>query len=126
MNNQTTKTKSGHWLIEARQERHRIFIKSRRAMIEDIKNDKCTEAETEALLDIFTYTTKNLNVRYVEVSPRKAWYHLEDYATTAQRGIDRFTLMVELKNINGQEQWWGVFKHGKKTLKVIEKVTRKI
>jgi len=36
---------------------------------------------------------------------RKSWYALEDYATSKQRGIDRFNLTLERRNVNGQEQW---------------------
>ena len=52
-------------------------------------------------------------------SARKAWFALEDYATAKERGIDRFTLMLERRNVNGQEQWWGSFEYGGKKLKVI-------
>ena len=43
----------------------------------------------------------------------------EDYATAKQYGIDRFTLMIERKEVLGQEQWHGVFEYGSKNLKVI-------
>lgn len=48
----------------------------------------------------------------------KAWYELKDYATSQQYGIDRFTLMIEHKEVLGQEQWHGVFEYGSKNLKV--------
>ncbi len=35
----------------------KLFYK---AMIEDIQNDKCTDAELEALLDAFEYTVKKM------------------------------------------------------------------
>jgi hypothetical protein len=50
---------------------------------------------------------------------RKAWFELTDYATAKQRGIDRFTLMLERRNVNDQEQWQGTFEYGSKNLKVI-------
>ena len=36
-----------------------------------------------------------------------------------QRAIDRFTLMLEHRNVNGQEQWHGTFEYDSKNLKVI-------
>ena len=93
-----------------------------KAMIEDIQNDpkgsaskKCTDAELEALLDAFEYTVKKMATTLA----RKSWHALEDYATSKQRGIDRFTLMLERKNISGQEQWHGTFEYGSKNLKII-------
>lgn len=90
----------------------KLFYK---AMIEDIQNEKCTDAELEALLNAFEYTVKKMATTLA----RKAWYALEDYATAKQYGIDRFTLTLERRNINGQEQWHGVFEYGSKNLKVI-------
>ena len=90
----------------------KLFYK---AMIEDIQNDKCTDAELEALLDAFEYTVKKMATTLA----RKSWYAMEDYATSKQRGIARFNLTLERRNVNGQEQWWGAFEYGSKKLKVI-------
>ncbi len=90
----------------------KLFYK---AMIEDIQNEKCTDAELEALVGAFEHTVK----RMATTLARKAWYALEDYATSKQNGIDRFTLMIERKNVLGQEQWHGTFEYGSKNLKII-------
>lgn len=90
----------------------KLFYK---AMIEDVQNEKCTDAELEALLNAFEYTVKKMATTLA----RKAWYALEDYATAKQYGIDRFALMIERKEVLGQEQWHGVFEYGSKNLKVI-------
>ena len=50
---------------------------------------------------------------------RKAWFQLEDFANAKSQGIDRFTLTVDRIDVRGQEQWWGIFEHGNKNLKVI-------
>ncbi len=50
---------------------------------------------------------------------RKSWYELKDYAASRQYGIDGFTLMIERKEVPGQEQWHGIFEDGSKNLKVI-------
>ncbi|EJF85549.1 hypothetical protein [Bartonella rattimassiliensis] len=75
----------------------KLFYK---AVIEDVQNKKYTDAELEALLDAFEYTVKKIATTLA----RKAWYALEDYATAKQYDIDRFTLMIERKEILGQWQ----------------------
>lgn len=90
----------------------KLFYK---AIIGDIQNNKCTDQELENLLDIFEYT-----IRYMATTlARKSWYELKDYATAKQRGIDRFTLVLEKRIICDQEQYWGIFEHGNRKLKVI-------
>lgn len=91
---------------------NKLFYK---AMIEDIQNEKCTGVEMEALLNTFEYTVKKMATTLA----RKDWYALEDYATAKQYGIDLFTIMIEPKDVLGQEQWHGVFEYGNKNLKVI-------
>lgn len=66
----------------------KLFYK---AMIEDIQNEKCTDAKIEALLAAFDYSVK----RTVTTLARKAWFALEDYATSKEREINRFPLMLE-------------------------------
>ena len=90
----------------------KLFYK---AMIEDIQNDKCTDAELEALLDAFEYTVKKMATTLA----RRSWHELKDYATSKQRGINRFTLMLERTDVFGQEQWHGKFEYGSKKLKII-------
>lgn len=95
----------------------KLFYK---AMIEDVQNDKCTDKELEALLDAFEYTVKKMATTLA----RKAWFALEDYATSKQRGIDRFTLTLYKETVNGQEQWQGTFEYGSKRLKIIATLER--
>lgn len=86
-----------------------------KAFIEDIRNDKCTDAEIENLLDIFEYAVKHTATTLAS----KAWFELKDFSTAKQRGVEGFTLTLERKNIDGQEQWYGDFEYGTKNLKVI-------
>ena len=90
----------------------KLFYK---AMIEDVQNEKCTDAELEALLNAFEYTVKKMATTLA----RKSWYAMEDFAASKQRGIERFNLMLERKDVLGQEQWHGAFEYGSKNLKVI-------
>ena len=91
-----------------------------KAFIEDIRNDKCTDAEIENLLDIFEYAVKHTATTLA----RKAWFELKDFSTAKQRGVEGFTLTLERKNIDGQEQWYGDFEYGSKNLKVIGSLER--
>jgi hypothetical protein len=90
----------------------KLFYK---VMIEDVQNEKGTDAELEALLNAFEYTVKKIATTLA----RKAWYALEGYTTAKQYGIDSFMLMIECKEILGQEQWNGVFEYDSKNLRVI-------
>lgn len=90
----------------------KLFYK---AMIEDVQNDKCTDAEIENLLDIYSNTVK----RMATTLARKSWFELEDFASAKAAGVNRFTLILERRVILGQEQWWGTFEYGSKKLKVI-------
>lgn len=56
---------------------NKLFYKG---MVEDIQNEKCTDAEIEALLAAFDYTVK----RTATTLARKAWFALEDYATSME------------------------------------------
>lgn len=84
-----------------------------KAMVEDVQNEKCTDAELENLLDIFEYTIKRIGLA------RKSCFHLEDFATARKRGVGRFTLTVERQRKNGRELFWGTFEYGSKKLKVL-------
>ncbi len=86
--------------------------------IEDIDNEKCPKNEQRALLDIFKITIERLANTLV----RKAEFDLNDYETTTRHSeidISNFMLMIERRNINGQEQWWGDFEYKHKKLSII-------
>jgi len=55
----------------------------------------------------------------------KAWCALEDYVTAKKYGIDRFTLMVERKEVLGQEQWHVGFEYGSKNINQLTWVTKR-
>ena len=95
----------------------KLFYK---AIIEDIQNNKCSDTELEYLLDAFEYTIK----RMVTTLARKAWYELKDNARAKQRGIHRFTLMLERQDMFGHEQWYDTFEYGGKKLKIIGSLER--
>ena len=90
----------------------KIFYK---AMIEDVQNEKCTPSEQENLLNSFEYTIKDMATTLA----RKSFYDLKDFATAKHYGIDNFKLIIERREIDGQEQFHGVFENGVKKLNVI-------
>lgn len=90
----------------------KIFYK---AMIEDVQNDKCSDAELEKLLDIYARTVKQMAITLAQ----KSWFELSDFASAKQLGVINFTLILERRKVHGQEQWWGTFESGTKNLKVI-------
>lgn len=90
----------------------KLFYK---AMIEDVRSDKCSDAEIEVLLDIFSNTVKHMAITLA----RKCWFELSDFASSKAAGVDGFSLTIERRKIGAQEQWWGSFDYGNKNLKVI-------
>jgi len=90
----------------------KLFYK---VIIEDIQNENCTEAETDALLNAFEHTLK----RMASTLARRSWYVLRDFATAKKYGIERFNLMIKCKQINNCNQWQGVFECENKKLSVI-------
>jgi hypothetical protein len=91
---------------------NKLFYK---VIFEDIQNENCTEAETEALLNAFENTLK----RMATTLARRSWYVLGDFATAKKYGIERFNLMIESKQINDCNLWQGVFECENKKLSVI-------
>lgn len=85
-----------------------------KAIIEDVQNEKCTDRELEALLDIFTRTIKRTSVTLAW----KSWFQLKDFSTAKESGLADFTLTLEKDIRSGTEQWRGTFEKGRKTLKV--------
>jgi hypothetical protein len=90
----------------------KLFYK---AIIHDIENKNCLDAEVENLLDTFEYAMKHT----ARTLARKAWFELADFGTAGQRGIAGFSLTLEKQMVGKHEQWTGVFTHKNKELKVL-------
>lgn len=90
----------------------KLFYK---VMIEDVQNDKCSDAEVEKLLDIYERKVKQIAISLA----RKSWFELGDFVSAKQLGVGKFTLMLERRKVAGQEQWWGSFESGAKIVKVM-------
>ncbi|EJF77896.1 Uncharacterised protein [Candidatus Bartonella washoeensis] len=73
----------------------KLFYK---AIIENLQNEKCTDAELKALLNAFEYTVKKMDITLAH----KAWYELKDYVTAKQYRINLFTLMIEPRKSSGK------------------------
>jgi hypothetical protein len=85
-------------------------------IVEDCtQTDSCTQAELEALIGIFEYGAKKISGTLA----RKAWFELSDFATAAERGIDRFSLLLSREQVGGKEKWHGKFEYGSKSVKIL-------
>jgi hypothetical protein len=91
-----------------------------KAMIEDVRNEKCSDSEIEGLLDVYASAVKQM----ATTSAIRSWFELEDFASAKSRGVNRFTLMLERRQVAGQEQWYGTFENGRKNLKVMATLER--
>lgn len=83
-------------------------------IIDDVQNTGCNDNEIEALLDGFCYA-----MQYTACTlARKAEFHLEDFASSKQKGISDFTLTLEKYPNTDTEQWTGIFSAEGKKLEV--------
>lgn len=87
-------------------------------IITDLQNKNCTNAEEEALLNVF----KRAVDRMISELAHQVFQWLGRYAIAKQYGIESFTMSVEHKEVCGQHEWHGVFENGSKSLKVIAKL----
>ncbi|MCP4394492.1 MAG: hypothetical protein GY804_09545 [Alphaproteobacteria bacterium] len=91
--------------------------------VEKLKKFPCIfayETMRNTIPPLFEHTVK----RMATTLARKFWYDLKDFASAEELGIQHFTLILERRNIDGQEQWWGTFSHHTKNLKVIGTLER--
>ena len=83
-----------------------------KAVIQEVKNIRCTDIEVEILLDIYSRTVK----RMATTLARKAYYELIDFKNSDE--VNGFSLEVEKENAIS-DHYIGVFKDGLRTLKVM-------
>jgi len=77
--------------------------KFHKATIEYISDNNYSEEMLGELLNFFEYAIKRMGLA------RKAWFELKDFQTAEKKGLENFSMFIERKNINGQEQYWGEF-----------------
>lgn len=75
----------------------------------------CTQAELEAFIGIFEYSAKKISGTLA----RKAWFQLSDFSTAAERGIDRFSLLLSREQVGSKEKWSGKFEYGSKSVRIV-------
>lgn len=85
-----------------------------RAIIDDVQNEKCSDEELEALLQIFEHAVK----RTATTLACKAWFDLKDFATAKSHGVDGFMLVLDRYPHANANQWKGTFEKTGKTVKV--------
>lgn len=89
----------------------KLYLK---AMIEDVRADRCSDDEISYLLDHYEVIIKK------EVGmARTAIFDMADFPLARKYDIHHFRLQVDRKMVLDQEQFWGVFTHGDKKLTVI-------
>ncbi|MDA9231168.1 hypothetical protein N9O56_01185 [Rickettsiales bacterium] len=88
-----------------------------KGIVEDIRNDKCSDGEIEKLLEIFTkaigYFTSDIN--------EKSWDNLENFSISNQCEVTNFSLKISRKKKNGIFHYIGAFKSDSKNLKIFAK-----
>jgi len=92
----------------------KLFYK---AVIQEVKNIRCTDREVELLLDIYSRTVK----RMATTLARKAYYELIDFKNSNE--VNGFSLEVEKENAIS-DRYIGVFKDGLRTLEVVAVLKR--
>ena len=86
-----------------------------RPIIEEIKNHQCSTEEVIFLIKLYARIVQNV----AGTKLKEACYNLADFHDTKVNYVDQFSLRVKCKEINGQEQWRGMFRDCHKKLKVI-------
>lgn len=92
----------------------KLFYK---AVIQEVKNIRCTDREVELLLDIYGRTIKKLATTLA----RKAYYELADFRFVSE--VKDFSLEIEKENAIS-DRYIGVFKDGLRTLEVVAVLER--
>lgn len=92
----------------------KLFYK---AVIQEVKNIRCTDREVELLLDIYGRTIKKLATTLA----RKAYYELADFRFVSE--VKDFCLEIEKENAIS-DRYIGVFKDGLRTLEVVAVLKR--
>ena len=86
-------------------------------IIEDVRNDKCSDSEIEKLLEVFTraigYFTSEL--------PEKYWENLNDFFDSDKSGVSNFSLKIQKKPKGSVFQYIGKFRSNAKNLKIYAK-----
>jgi hypothetical protein len=86
-------------------------------IVEDIRDDKCSDREIEQLLEIFTkaisYFTNDLLEKY--------WENLNDFFDSDNSKISSFSFKIQKKPKGSVFQYIGEFKADTKNLKIFAK-----
>ena len=88
-----------------------------KGIVEDIRNDKCSDSEIEKLLEIFTkaigYFASDIN--------EKLWDSLDSFSGSDKYEVANFSLKISRKKKDGIFHYTGKFKSDSKNLKIFAK-----
>ena len=86
-------------------------------IVEDVRNDKCSDNETLKLLETYTRAISH----FTDDTSEKYWENLNDFFDSDNSGISNFSLKIH-KNPKGSVfQYVGEFKADTKNLKIFAK-----
>lgn len=88
------------------------------SIIQDAQHAECSDTEIESLLGIYASTLMSV----ATTRARKLWFSLSDFEDTKEYGTDQFSLILERRDVRGQEQWCGTFGCGSKNLRITAKL----
>ena len=83
-------------------------------IIDDFKNNGCSEAEKNSLIQFFRSLIKNMAISHAHESH----YKLEDFSSSKNSGVDGFSLVMKRTDLENSEYFVGEFKSGEKYLEV--------
>ena len=93
---------------------HIITLLYYKVIIDDFKNNGCSEEEKSSLIEVFKSIPKTMSISLA----RESNYDLKDFYNSKNRGIDKFTLISKRSTLEDSEYFTGQFKSGKKQLEV--------
>jgi hypothetical protein len=88
-----------------------------KGIVEDIRNDKCSDSDIEKLLEIFTIAIGY----FASDDDEKLWDNLKGFSGACQFEVANFSLKINRKKKNSIFHYTGEFKSDSKNLKIFAK-----
>jgi len=85
------------------------------AIIEDVRSDRCSDAEISALIHRFEMAVQSI----APTLAKKAWFDATASHPNDEKLEHRFSLILERETDCANEKWVGRFVYGSKKLKII-------
>lgn len=82
--------------------------------IDSIRSRNCGRKEFYYLIQKFRDLAEHMS----SVHTQEAYFELKDFPSAKENDADEFSLLLKRRNVNGNEEWWGTFENGFKSLNV--------